>query len=264
MKNLLQIYCANHDIQYITDPYACAVYIVAYMTKSQRGMCRLLDNACKEAKKETSDLCRQVRLIGNKFINAVEVSAQEFSLVSRNLPITRSTRSTLFINTSPPEDRTFLLKSTEILQEMNPDDTNIESGNIERYKNRPKLLHKWCLADYASKLIVQYPSKHTKPWDGEDDFEDDPNSTISDLEQQICVDAIHLPIDITLPSGIQIQSCKTHKVLRFVNYDVTLDPENYYREKVMLYVPWRKEPEDLLGGFQTYEEHFKTNKCQIG
>ncbi|KAJ8050303.1 hypothetical protein HOLleu_03452 [Holothuria leucospilota] len=74
MKNLLQIYGANHDIQYITDPYACAVYIVAYMSKSQRGMSRLLDNACKEAKKETSDLRRQVRLIGNKFINAVEVS----------------------------------------------------------------------------------------------------------------------------------------------------------------------------------------------
>lgn len=38
MKNLLDIYGANHDIQFITDPYACEVYIVAYMSKSQRGI----------------------------------------------------------------------------------------------------------------------------------------------------------------------------------------------------------------------------------
>ena len=55
MKNLLSIYGANHDIQYVLDPYACAVYIVAYMSKSQRGMSILMGKACKEARQNTSD-----------------------------------------------------------------------------------------------------------------------------------------------------------------------------------------------------------------
>ncbi|KAJ8050261.1 hypothetical protein HOLleu_03395 [Holothuria leucospilota] len=187
MKNLLQIYGANHDTQYITDPYTCVVYIVAYMSKPQKGMSILLDKACKEAKKETSDLRKQVRSIGNKFINAVEVSAQEDVYMLLQLPITRSTRSILFINTSPPDERTFLIKSSEMLKQMDHDDTNIESSNIDRYKRRPKLLRKWCLADYAAKFIITYPSKNYQFLDDEDDFEDDPTSSIAELEEQMCL-----------------------------------------------------------------------------
>ena len=38
------------DIQYVLDPYACAVYILSYITKGQRGMSELLRKACEEAK----------------------------------------------------------------------------------------------------------------------------------------------------------------------------------------------------------------------
>ena len=38
------------DIQFILDPYACAVYILSYITKAQRGMSKLLRKACEEAK----------------------------------------------------------------------------------------------------------------------------------------------------------------------------------------------------------------------
>lgn len=89
MKNLLAIYGANHDIQFVTDPYACAVYIVAYMSKSQRGMSLLLDQACKGAREGNLDIRNQVRVIGNKFVNAVEVSAQEAAYLLLQLPITR-------------------------------------------------------------------------------------------------------------------------------------------------------------------------------
>ena len=45
--------------------------------KGQRGMSRLLEIACKEAKSGYKDLVNQVRHIENKFLNAVEISAQE-------------------------------------------------------------------------------------------------------------------------------------------------------------------------------------------
>ena len=40
------------DIQYILDVYACAVYIVNYISKGQKGMSDLLREACAEAKKK--------------------------------------------------------------------------------------------------------------------------------------------------------------------------------------------------------------------
>jgi hypothetical protein len=48
--NLLRAWKANMDIQYVLDPYACAVYILSYITKGQRGMSKLLLKACEEAK----------------------------------------------------------------------------------------------------------------------------------------------------------------------------------------------------------------------
>ena len=72
-------------------------------------MSLLLDAACKEARQGHSDLKKQVRHIGNKFLNAVEVSAQEAAYLILQKPLTRASRQVIFINTSPPEDRTFLL-----------------------------------------------------------------------------------------------------------------------------------------------------------
>ena len=57
-------------------------------------MSRLLETACKEAKSGNKDLVYQVRHIGNRFLNAVEISAH----------------CVQFMNTSIPDDRAFLLK----------------------------------------------------------------------------------------------------------------------------------------------------------
>lgn len=48
--NLLKAWRANMDLQFVLDPYACAIYILSYITKGQRGMSKLLETASKEAK----------------------------------------------------------------------------------------------------------------------------------------------------------------------------------------------------------------------
>ena len=68
------------------DPYACATYILSYITKGQRGMSRFLEKASEEAKAGNKDIANRVRHIGNKFLNAVEVSAQEVACVQPPLP----------------------------------------------------------------------------------------------------------------------------------------------------------------------------------
>ena len=64
------------------DPYACAVYIVTHITKGQRRMSKLLRKACEEAKAGNKNIVNKVRHIGNKFLNAVEISAKSCLLSS--------------------------------------------------------------------------------------------------------------------------------------------------------------------------------------
>ena len=75
--NLLKAWQANIDVQFVLDPYACAVYILSYITKGQRGISKLLDKASKEAISGNKDIVNRVRHIGNAFLNAAEISAQE-------------------------------------------------------------------------------------------------------------------------------------------------------------------------------------------
>ena len=48
-----------------------------------------------------------------------------------------------------------------------------------------------------------------------------------------------------------------------MNYKQKLDPENYYRERLLLYTPWRHEETDLYHGKQTYAEAFDCMKNMI-
>ena len=57
-----------------------------------------------------------------------------------------------------------------------------------------------------------------------------------------------------------IHKHKVPKVIRFVNYKYKLDPENYCRERLLLYTPWRHEEIDLYYGKETYIETFEVQR----
>ena len=98
------------DIQSVLDVYACAMYIVSYISKAQKGISEILRVACDEARKGNATIKQQVRDIGNKFLNNFEISAQEAVYIVLELPIKKSSGQVVFVNTSPPEDRVKLLK----------------------------------------------------------------------------------------------------------------------------------------------------------
>ena len=251
-EHVLMAWNANIDLQYVLDPYACAMYIVSYISKSQRGMSALMDRACKEARQGNMDIKKQVRHIGNHFLNSVEVSAQEASYLVLQMPLTKGSRDVIFINTSPPEERVFLLKQLSDLEELSPNSTDIHYQNIiARYSKRPRQLENWCLADYASQLEVKYPKDKNKIDEEEindDDIEVDEDDDLEFSEDDTLV---------TLKSGIIIRRRIHVLILRYVRYSVKTDPENHYREKLLLFIPWRDENVDLLNGHSTYQEHYK-------
>ena len=259
-ENILLAWKANLDIQIVLEPYGCASYIVGYISKSQRGMSAQLDAAAKEARRGNLDLKKQVRHIGNVFSNCVEVSAQEAVYLDLQIPLTKCTRDIVFINTSIPEERIFLLKPKAALDELPAESTDVESESIiQRYSKRPRPLGKLCLADYVSKVDVTYPkgNKFSEKFDDvndddscfnssgdeSDDSFDDNNSQSSDLLFEA-------------KNGTKYKKRKVPRIIRYVRYSSKRDPENYFREQLMLFVPWRNEQKDLIGSFGTYEARY--------
>ena len=141
----LRAWRANIDIQFVLDVYACAMYIVSYISKAQKGMSELLRTACEEARKGNSSIKQQVRDIGNAFLNNVEISAQEAVYIILQLPMRKSCRQVVFINTSPPEDIVQMLKPMQEINYMKDDSDEVyASGLIKRYTNdhsRLKIYH---------------------------------------------------------------------------------------------------------------------------
>ena len=127
--NILKAWRANMDIQFVLDPYACAVYILSYITKGQRGMSGLLEKSCKEVKAGNKDIVSQVRHIGNKLLKAIEISAQEAVYLVLQMPPRQSSRQVQFINTAHPDDRTFLWKSFDKIRDLPDNSDDIESDS---------------------------------------------------------------------------------------------------------------------------------------
>lgn len=102
------------DLQYITDAYACAMNIISHISKGQRGMNDLIKRACSRTRKNSTYIRQQVRAISDKFLRHVEISAQEAVYLTLQMPLRKSSRGFIFINTFPVEERPFLLSSQDV------------------------------------------------------------------------------------------------------------------------------------------------------
>ena len=130
-------------------------YILSNVTKGQKGMSVQMERACSDAKRGNMDLKEPVRHMGNVFLNAVETGQEEAAFLLLQLPMTFMSRDSVFINTSPENERTFLVKSKKALEQMDPDSTNIEvTGLIAQYSHRQHAMEDYCLADFASKVNI--------------------------------------------------------------------------------------------------------------
>ena len=244
-KVLLNCWKANMDLQFVLDPYACAMYIVSYIAKAQRGMSNLLHNACQDAKKGNMDLRRQVQSIGHTFLTHVEISAQEAVYLVLQIPLYKSTRDVIFINTSSPDTRATMLKSDTIIQLLPNDSTDvIVEGNIEHYAKRPEEMENVCLADFVS-MYRRVKKNSTEVITPEN--EDDKNEgKVTVVDDGSCYQ---------LGKGYVLQKKRKQSVIRSVNYHYDKDKENHCREILMLYKPWRDESK-IIGKCETFQERY--------
>ena len=191
-------------------------------------MSKLLREALNELKKGNNTVKERLRVIANKFLNSSEISAQEAVYHILSIPLSVSSRSTVFINTNRPENRISMVKSDEVLQKLEPDSKDVfVQGLIDMYINRPEEMKNVCLADFASLYNVSKKQTNNVQITENSDDED-----IIDNE----IDEKIFALKMKNGKG-WIKKRTKKKIIRFRNFKLHQDLENYYREQLMLFLP---------------------------
>ena len=191
------------------------------------------------------------------------------------MPMRRSSRDFQFINTSHPDERAFLLKKLDNIKELPDNSCDIESDNIiKRYQRRPKQLENICLADFVTWFnCVRDKESDTDFVDnlnmGSNYFipetlfdvnttDDEPYNMDNNVDEEQSE-----PQQLKLRGGMKLVERKKPKIIRSIRFHKSKDPENHYREQLMLYSPWRNENTDLLRDCKTYQGRFSQIKEQV-
>ena len=144
---------ANTDIQFVLNAYACIMYVASYIMKTDRAMGVLLKQVAAEAR--TDELKQQMRKVGSAFLTHREVSAQGAVYRILSIPMKQLSRSVIFVDINPKSERIAVLKSKQMLNELEDDDTNVfQKSLIDRYQHRPQELQSMCLAEFAATFVT--------------------------------------------------------------------------------------------------------------
>jgi hypothetical protein len=245
-RTILTTWKANMDVQPILDPYACIMYVVSYITKDERDMSELL----KAAKKENSnnDIRTQLKKVGYVWLTHRELSAQESVYRLLGLSMLSCNVRRVFVPADLPENRVRILKSMAQLEKLDPDSHEVYmTGLIQRYAARPDSLSSMCLADFAVEYDVCYGGQQSS----RDDVQ--PSNDTNEFDRVI-----------SLQKGMgKMRHRKVRAVMLTHKFSVEKEPEKFYHSQLMLFIPWRDEENDLLGGCHTYAEAHTAKESEI-
>ena len=189
------------------------------MTKVNRTMTSAFKKIREDCLCNNDNNIDTIRKLGNALLNMQQMSSRQAVHIILSLPLYSSSRKTVFINTTPLEKRTFVLKRPSQLQQEPDSSEDIMCASIiDRYIARPSQFEHICLAEYASSYLgaSHHHKRRTRP----------------------CV-------------------------IQFIRYNEHMDPENYYREKMMLYIPFRQTETMLKKDHTTWHDAYSSHKFLI-
>lgn len=253
---LLDTLEANHDVQFITDAYAAIHYLFKYCLKIDEGVNHLMKKAMEECRSGNKTIQETYKRIASIFYNTCYISAQQAVQEIKGFPIVKFSEDEKFINTNPPAKRTYLRKPLAELDLLDDSSTDVyERGFIHEYCVRPKYLENVPIVDFAALYTKTEKSKKKHPDDDEASSGDDDGNNQNNNEDQT---------EIVTKNRAKILYRKRGRprLIRFVNYNLEYDEENYYREMCMLYRPFRDEEKELLN-FAQVKETFTQYKDEI-
>ncbi|XP_069108859.1 uncharacterized protein [Argopecten irradians] len=240
--HLLRCWNANMDIQYVTDAYACVVYMVSYIAKAEREMSQILDHAQTEAREGNVDAEQAMKKLGSVYLHHREVSAQEATFRVCNLRLKESSRKVQFIPVGDNPVRMSLPLSVIKSKSENDDSDIWMSSVVDKYKARPNIAEfdDMCLATFCSEYRVlsstEVGSKH--------------RSTVYTLNNNL---------------GSVMKRTRTDiAVIRYPRFSMTRAPEKYFQSILQLFLPYRADVQLKPNGFETHEEFYNRGYVKVG
>uniref|UniRef100_A0A671UFX1 ATP-dependent DNA helicase n=1 Tax=Sparus aurata TaxID=8175 RepID=A0A671UFX1_SPAAU len=232
---LLKCWNANIDIQYVVDAYACVVYIISYISKSEKEMGLLLGNAQREAAKEGNSSAKEaLKQLGSVYLHNRDVCAQEAVYRLTNMHLKECSRKVVFVPVGENTVRMSLPLSVLKQKASSHDLTNEHMcmrSFVDRYKNRPKdtTFNDMCLATFASEYRVLSKS-------------------------ETAVKKVKLNNDC----GFVMKRTRTQPaVVRYVRFSETKSPELFYQSLLQLFLPYHKDAQLKPTGFETFEQFYQ-------
>ena len=124
------------------------------------------------------------------------------------------------------------------------DDPNIfQTSLIDRYATRPTILDNMCLAEFAANYTTRSGQDH--------DEESSEALPKPDDGNEVKAQCIHRK------NGLgYMYKRRRETVVRFHKFSLNKESSKVYRSKLMLYLPWRNEDSDILGGYMTYKARY--------
>ena len=230
-KQLLSCWNANMDIQFITDAYACVVYIVSYISKAEREISQILDCTKREAKDGNLEAKTAMKKLGAAYLHHREVSAQEAAFRACSMHLKSCSRKVQFIPVGENPIRMSLPLS--VLKKKSETDEGIWMSSIpEKYRARPLSteFNSMCLATFCSEYRFLAQSQTNVK---------NPKSPIHKLQKDM--------------GFIQKRTKTENAVIRYPRFSVDVSPDKYYFSMLQLFYPHRS-----IDDFKSKEgfEHF--------
>ena len=288
--HLIRCWNGNMDIQYVLDPYAVAMYIVSYITKSEREMGDLLKNAQREASEGNVDAIQQLRKLGSVYLQNREISVMGAIYLICSMPLRNSTRNVIFLQTSS-DGQKISLPLKQLQANAGKSEQVWMPTQIEKYLGRPHSAkyNSMCMARFfSSHYQVSNAAGNTCSSDADDDSDETENdelhcetdteqgidSSIQEDEEQAVSVSSHRhntnkqrqkskAIELT-NSSVKMKERSTGKpaVIRYPHVSVKKDKERYHMNMLRLYLPHRTE-NIKPSNYPTYENYHLTGHTII-
>ncbi|XP_062611086.1 uncharacterized protein LOC134272924 [Saccostrea cucullata] len=248
---LLKCWDANMDIQFVLDPFSCIVYIISYISKSEREMGMLLKQTKIEAEEGNESARTTLKKIGSAYLNHREVSTQEAVYRVCNLKMKECSRKVVFV---PVGDNPTRL--TKPLSQLKRNQTKMNDGNVEdddeeddiwmtnvveRYENRPNdpSFPNMCLAEFCSDFRILAKSQVPKTQ----------NDNVFELKNS--------------KGFVQRRTRTKSAVIRYPRFDREKMSEKYYQCLLQLFLPYSTHTQLKPPGFDLYEAFYENGYVRM-
>ncbi|MCG8079346.1 MAG: AAA family ATPase, partial [Candidatus Thiodiazotropha taylori] len=237
---VLRNWNANMDIQMVGSSLGAARYVCSYICKNEPFAFRQTVAECIKSLPQDSSQRKILSKIGNILLTHRTISVQETAYRLLGLNMVYSSRDSVFLSTSLPEERFRTLKSRKQLDELPADSTDIYMhGWPQLYEKRPygQDFQHMSLSEFITHYNITFYVPKTEK-----------------ANPRIC---------INIGGQTKILKKRTRPAaLQCDIPNVQLNREGHFFSLLYLFYPYRNEHELLLP-YRTYEESFKHKQNSI-